>query len=117
MFAQRNVAEVAPLIEWSFTPSFTPGAVGNNATVGSSQVCTVGNPTAPSAFPATFAVGDTLLVFPPAAALTNGLVVTAAPGIAAGTATLYFQNATGGAVTPVAGVYKILAVRQAPNIL
>ena len=117
MFAQRNVAEVYPLVEWSFSASFTPGAVGNAATVGSSQLCTVGNPTAPSAFPATFAVGDQLEVFPPVGSLTNGLLVSAAPGVVAGTATFYFTNNTGGAVTPVAGVYKVLGIRQAPNIL
>lgn len=117
MFAQRNVAEIDPVVEWSFSASFTPGAVANNTIVTSSQPCTVGNPLTASLFPATFALGDQLEVFPPATALTNGLQVTASPGPTAGTAIFYFSNGTLGSITPVAGIYKVLAKRQSPNIL
>ena len=117
MFAQRNVAEIDPTVEWSFSASFTPGAVANNTIISSSQACTVGNPTAASTFPATFALGDQLEVFPPAAVAANGLQVTAAPGPTPGTAIFYFVNGTLGSITPVAGIYKVLAKRQSPNIL
>jgi hypothetical protein len=111
MFASRQYEEVQPLIEISFTASFTPGAVGNGTTVGSSQACTVGAPGGGSAFPATFNLGDQLEVFPPIGAATNGLVVSAAPTAVAGTCEILFQNATGGSITPVAGVYRIVATR------
>lgn len=109
MFSSRQFEEIQPLVEISFA-NITPGAVGNNATVGVSQAFTLGAPGSASA--ATFALGDQMEVFPSATAACNGVNVSAAPGPTPGTAVLNFSNATGASVTPVAGArYTIVATR------
>lgn len=110
-FANRQFEDVFGFVEVSKSPSFTPGAVGNGSTVASSQACTTGG------VPATFTLTDQLEVYPPLGAATNGLIVTASPGPTPGTAFLYFQNATGGSITPVAGVYTIVATRVRPDVV
>src|SRR5271165_4814874 len=108
MFQQRQMNDVHQLVEISKGVA-TPGAVGNGATVGVSVAFTLGGI---AGNPATFALGDYLQVYPSAAAVTNGINVTAAPGPTAGTAVLNFQNATGGSITPLAGAsYTIVAMR------
>lgn len=115
MFQQRLSEEaVNPLIEISFA-NMTPGTVNNNSTVGVSQACTLGAPG--SAFPATFALGDQIEVFPSAVAACNGIVVSAAPGPTPGTAVVNFQNATGGNITPVGGSKYTFIVTRLPNTL
>lgn len=115
MFQQRLSEELSnPLVEISFVV-LTPGTVNNGSTVGVSGACTLGG--AGSGFPATFALGDQLEVFPSAAAATNGVVVSAAPTATPGTAEFNFQNASGSNVTPVGGAkYTIIATRI-PNTL
>jgi hypothetical protein len=116
MFQQRQFAEVYPLVEISFV-ALTPGAVTSGATVNVTQTaCTLANTN--SGFPATFAQGDQLEVWPPAAAATSGLIVTAAPGLTPGSATFSFLNPTAGTITPVAGAkYTVVALRLAANIV
>lgn len=110
-FQPRQYQETQPLLEVSVSAAFTPGAVGNNTTISSAQACTLpGSPTSP----ATFALGDQLEVFAPAGALTNGLLVSASPGPTPGTAVFFFTNGTLGSITPVSGVYKIVATRVTP---
>jgi len=113
MYQPRQFEEMQPLSELSFSVSFTPGAVANNTTISSAQACTLGGTTVP----ASFALGDQLEVFAPAAAATNGLVVSAAPGPTPGTAVFYFQNGTLGSITPVAAVYKVIATRLRPDTI
>jgi len=113
MFQQKQVAEINPLVETSFA-TVSPGAVGNNATVSVAVAFTLGSV---SGNPATFALGDQLEIFAPAGAATNGIVVSAAPTATAGTARVYFQNATGGSITPVSGTYTIVATRFPPNLV
>lgn len=109
MFQARQSEEIQPLIEISFA-TISPGAVGNGTTVVTSTAFTLG--AAGSASPATFALGDQLEIFPSAAAATNGVNVTAIPGATPGTASVYFQNNTGGSITPVASQkYTIIATR------
>lgn len=109
MFQVRQFEEIQPLVELSYV-TLSPGAVGGAATVGVSGACTLG--AAGSAFPATFALGDQLEVFPTAAAACNGIVVSCAPTGTAGTAEFNFQNATGGSITPVGGAkYVVIATR------
>jgi hypothetical protein len=67
MFQQRQLNDVYQLVEVSNSPSFTPGAVGNNAIVGSSQACVLGTQVGAPA--ATFTLGDELEVIAPAAGL------------------------------------------------
>ena len=112
MFQQRQINDVYQLVEVSQTPAFTPGAVGNNSVLGSSQACTLGGTTNP----ATFAIGDELEVFPTTVTATNGIHVAAAPTSVAGTAIITFVNGSGGGVTPVSGVYKIVAKRITPTL-
>lgn len=115
MFQQRQPNEVDTLIEVSFTAALSPGAVTNGTTVGVSAACTLAGTTVP----ATFALGDNLQeVIAPASAALNGICVFAAPGPTAGTCFVYFQNQTGGSITPVAAsVYKIIAKRVSANVI
>lgn len=109
MFMSRQYEETNPLNELSFV-LLTPGAVGNGTTVALTGACTLGN--TGSGFPATFTLGDQLEVFAAGAAATNGILVSAAPTATPGTAEFYFQNQTGGSITPVAGAkYTIIATR------
>jgi hypothetical protein len=109
MFSSRQYEEVNPLVEISFAV-ITPGAVGNStivATATAFQLTAAG-----SAVPASFALGDQLEIFPSAAAACNGVNVSAVPTATPGTAEVYFQNNTGGSITPVAGAkYTIVASR------
>lgn len=116
MFQARQIDEVQALTEISFGVA-TPGAVATGATilVGASMACTVGAFTGGQ--PATFALGDQLEVYPSVAAATNGLSVSAFPTATPGTCELYFTNATGGSITPVAGAkYTIVATRLNPAV-
>jgi hypothetical protein len=109
MFQVRQSEEIQPLIELSFA-NISPGAVGNGVTVATATAFTLGS--AGSASPATFALGDQLEVFASAGAATNGVNVTAVPTATQGTAEVYFQNQTGGSITPVAAQkYTIIATR------
>lgn len=114
-FANRQLEEIYCFIEVSVTPALSPGSVGNGATVAVSAACTLQGTTTP----ATFALGDELDdVIAPASANLNGIVVFAAPGPTPGTCFVYFQNQTGGAITPTAGsVYKIVAKRYRNDIV
>lgn len=115
MFQQRQFNEVNGLVEISFV-ALTPGAVANATTVYATGACKLGNATSSQA--ATFALGDQLEVFPSAAAACNGINVQAAPTATAGTAGFYFQNNTGGSITPTAGaVYTVVATRFPANIV
>lgn len=110
MFASRQFEEINPLIEVSKCAA-SPGAVTTATTVAVSAACTVGASGVGTA-PATFVNGDQLEVFASPGAALNGVAVFAAPGATPGTCTLYFQNNTGGTVTPVAAsVYTIIATR------
>jgi hypothetical protein len=115
MFQQRQLNEVEAFIEVSNTPALSPGAVGNGTTVSVSAACTLQGTTSA----ATFAPGDWLgEVIAPAAAALNGIVIFAAPGPTPGTCFVYFQNQTGGSITPVASqVYKIVAKRFRADIV
>jgi hypothetical protein len=115
MFQQRQLNEIEALIEVSNTPALTPGAVGNGSTVAVSAACTLQGTTSP----ATFALGDNLQeVIAPAAAALNGIVVFAGPGPTPGTCFVYFQNQTGGSITPTAATaYKIIAKRYRSDIV
>jgi hypothetical protein len=114
-FNSRQINELQPLAEVSFCTA-TPGAVGNNTTVGVTVSATLG--AAGSGFPATFGLGDWIQVYPSAGAATNGISVTAAPNATAGSVTLYFQNNSGASVTPVAGAtYKLIAYRQSNSLV
>lgn len=109
MFSSRQFEEISPLQEVS-SANISPGAVGNTTIVVTSTAFTLG--AAGSASPATFAIGDQLEIFPASTAATNGVNVTAVPGVTPGTASVYFTNNTGGSVTPVAGSkYTIVATR------
>jgi hypothetical protein len=114
-FANRQWEEIVGFVEISNTPGLTPGAVGNGTTVAVSAACTLQGTTTP----ASFALGDILQeVIAPASAALNGIVVFAAPGPTPGTCFVYFQNQTGGSITPVAGsVYKIIAKRYRNDIV
>jgi len=115
MFSTRQFEEIQPLVEISFV-NLTPGAVGGSNTVGVAGACKLGN--AGSSFPATFALGDQIEVFPSAATATNGVVVSGAPTATVGTAEFNFQNATGGSITPTAGAtYMIIATRPLPTVV
>lgn len=115
MFQQRQINELQPLAEVSFCTA-SPGAVGNSTTVAVSVAATLGNISSGS--PATFAVGDWIQVYPASTSGTNGISVTAAPTATPGTVELYFQNNTGGSVTPVAGsVYKLVAYRTSAQLV
>lgn len=111
MFQQRQFNEVQNL-EISFALAVSPGAVANNTTVSASAACTLSGGTA-----ATFTLSDQLEVFSPTVAANNGLSVTATPTATVGTARIYFQNATGGSITPVSGTYTIIAYRVPLNIV
>ncbi len=118
MFQQRQFNEVWPLIEESYTTAtVSPGAVSSATPVAVSAACSLGTPLGGGTSAATFALGDNLEVFPPASALTNGLQVIAAPTATPGTCEIVFINYTGSSVTPVAGIYKVIARRQVPNIV
>jgi hypothetical protein len=109
MFQIRQVEEIIPLVEISFA-NITPGAVGNGTTVATVTAFTLG--AAGSGVPATFALGDQIEIYASSGAATNGVIVTAAPTATPGTAQVYFQNATGGSITPVASSkYTIVATR------
>jgi len=114
MFQPRQAEEIYGSYELSVTPALSPGSVGNGATVGVSAACTLQGTTNA----ATFALGDELDdVIAPASAALNGIVVFAAPTATPGTCVVYFQNQTGGAITPTAStVYKILAKRYRNDI-
>jgi hypothetical protein len=113
-FSQRQINEIQPLAEVSACVA-SPGAVGNGTTVYVTAACTIGGTSGPAA---TFAIGDWLQVYPASTAGTNGISVTAAPTATAGTVGLYFQNNTGGSITPVASsAYKIVAYRTTPTII
>jgi hypothetical protein len=114
MFQQRLQEEMNPLNEMSFSV-VSPGAVGNNTTVAVSAAFTLG--AAGSASPATVQLGDQIEIFPPASAATNGLSVSAYPTATPGTVEVYFQNATGGSITPVSGTYRIVATRFPNNLV
>lgn len=114
-FQTRQLEEIYAFFEVSVTPALTPGAVGNGTTVGVSAACTLQGTTNA----ATFAVGDSLDdVIAPASAALNGILVSAAPGPTPGTCFVYFQNQTGGSITPTAStVYKIVAKRYRADII
>lgn len=116
MFQTRQYEEMQPQVEVSFGVA-TPGAVASGSTtIGASMACVVGGPGNTS--PATFALGDQLEVFPSAAVVANGVLVSAAPTATPGTCELYFQNITGSSVTPVAGAkYTIVATRITPSLV
>lgn len=117
MFQQRQLNEIWPLVEISYTAALSPGAVGAGSSVQVSAVCTVGSPLGGSSA-AQFALGDTLEVIAPASAALNGIVVEAAPSATVGTCVVTFRNNTAGSITPVAStIYKIIAKRQAANIV
>jgi len=114
-FSQRQINELQPLAEVSFCTA-SPGAVTNNTTVAVAVAATLG--AAGSSSPATFGIGDWIQVYPATTAGVNGISVTAAPTATAGTVELYFQNNTGGSITPVAGsVYKLVAYRTQANLI
>jgi hypothetical protein len=118
MFSQHQMNEVWPLVEISYTTAtVSPGAVSSATPVGVSAACSLGTPLGGGTSPATFALGDTLEVVPPAGAATNGLTVVGAPTATQGTCEIVFINYTGSSVTPVAGIYKIIAKRIAANIV
>jgi hypothetical protein len=113
-FANRQFEEIVGFVEVSTTAAASPGAVGNGTTVGISVACTLQGTTTP----ATFALGDVLDVIAPAGAATNGVLVSAAPTATVGTCFLYFQNQTGGSITPTASTkYTIVARRYRPDIV
>lgn len=115
MFQQRQSTEINPLSEISFV-TLSPGAVTNGSTVYVTGACKLG--AAGSAFPATFALGDQLEVYPASGSATNGVLVSAAPTATGGTAGFYFQNNTGGSITPVASsVYTVVATRYPANLV
>lgn len=105
-FQQKQYGDISPLNEVS-QATVSPGAVATATTVGVSVACTILGGTVP----ATFAMGDQLEVFPPAAAALAGISVVASPTATVGTAAFQFTNATGGSITPVSGVYRIVATR------
>lgn len=108
MFQTRQIEDIMQLVEVSKTAALSPGAVGNGTTVSATAVCAG----------ATFALGDQLEIFAPASAATNGVLVSAAPTATAGTAQVYWQNQTGGSITPVASqVYTIVATRITPTLI
>jgi hypothetical protein len=113
-FANRQFEEIVGFVEVSNTAAASPGAVGNGTTVGVSVACTLqGTTTA-----ATFALGDVLDVIAPISAALNGILLSAAPTATPGTCFLYFQNQTGGSVTPVAStVYRIVARRYRADLI
>ena len=120
MFQQRQMNEVWPLVEESYsTSTVSPGAVANGQTVVfvAAVPCSLGAPGGGGTSAATFAVGDTLEVVAPASAALNGILVSAAPNATPGSCTLYFTNGTAGSVTPVAAIYKIIAKRQVANVV
>jgi hypothetical protein len=111
-FNSRQFEEIYGLVEVSVSPSFTPGAVGNNAVAGSTQACVInGTTTASQAV-----LGDIVDVVAPASAALNGLLVEAAPTATPGTLTFSFTNTTGGSITPIAAVYKVIIRRVRPDI-
>lgn len=113
MFQQRQSTEVNPLTEISFA-TIAPGAIGNTTIVAVSQAFTLGN--AGSASPSTIALGDQLEIFAAPSTALNGLSLSAFPTATPGTVEVYFQNNTGGSITPVSGKYTIIATRL-PNTL
>lgn len=118
MFQQRQMNEVWPLVEESYsTSNVSPGAVTSATPVSVTAACSLGTPLGGGTSAATFALGDTLEVVPPSGAATNGLVVVAAPTATVGTAQITFINYTGSSVTPVASIYKIIAKRQVANVV
>lgn len=118
MFQQRQMNEVWPLVEESYsTAGVAPGAITNGTVVTTSTACSLGAPGGGGTSAATFGLGDTLEVIPPAAAAANGVAVTAYPTATAGTALIVFLNNTGGTVTPVSSIYKIIAKRQVANVV
>lgn len=107
MFQQRQLNDIMQLMEVS-TATIAPGAV----TSGSTPVYSA------TAFPgATFALGDQLEIFPAAGTACNGILVSATPTGTVGTAGVYFQNTTGGTITPVSGKYTIVATRITPTLI
>ena len=109
--------EILPLVEISFsTANVAPGAVTSATPVGVLVAFTLGS-VGGGLSAATFALGDTLRVIPPAGAALNGLYVSASPTATPGTAQLIFSNFTGGSITPVGGIYKMISERPAANIV
>jgi hypothetical protein len=118
MFSQRQLNEIWPFIEVSFsTANVSPGAVASATPTVVTAACSLGTPLGGGTSAATFALGDELEVVAPASAATNGLQVIASPTATAGTAEIMFLNFTGSPITPVAAIYKIIAKRQAANIV
>jgi hypothetical protein len=113
MFQQRQLNEIYPLIEISFTSAISIGAAGSGATSGANNVvCTL-----QGGAPATFALGDELECIAPSTSGGNGGLFYAAPTATPGTCAVGFTNPTGGSITPTAStVYKIIAKRFAANI-
>lgn len=115
MFQTRQLEEIISQVEVSNSAAISPGAVGNGSTVGVSAACTLQG----TSNPATFTLGDDLeTVVAPGSAALNGVVVFAAPTATPGTAIIYFQNATGGSVTPTASTsYRIVAKRYRNDVI
>lgn len=107
MFQQRQINDVMQLLEVS-TATIAPGAVTSGSTPVYAAVAFAG---------ATFALGDQLEIFPSAAAATNGVLVSATPTATPGTAGVYFQNTTGGTITPTSAKYTIVATRITPTLI
>jgi hypothetical protein len=117
LFQQRQFQEVWPLVEISYTTStVSPGGVTSATPVAVTAACSVGA-VGGGTSAATFALGDNIEVFPPAGAATNGLQVIGSPTATPGTVEICFINYTGATITPTAGTYKIIARRQAANII
>jgi len=114
MLQQRQYNDVYGFLEVSNTAALSPGAVGNGTTVSVTAACTLQGTTSA----ATFGLGDSLEVIVPVSAASNGLLISATPTATAGTAQVYFQNQTGGSITPTAATsYKIIAKRFRADVV
>jgi hypothetical protein len=112
MFQQRQLNEIFPLIEVSFSATGTPGALTTGTAGRVTVACFVGGPGAANTSPATFALGDDLeVVVPATAGNMAGMIVSATPSATPGTCTIAFQNASAGTITPTTAQYTIVAKR------
>lgn len=118
MFQQRQLNEIFPLIEVSFSATGTPGALTTGTDGRISVACFVGGPGAANTSPATFALGDDLeVVVPAAAGNMAGMIVSATPSATPGTCTIAFHNGSAGTITPTTAQYTVIAKRVPASVV
>jgi hypothetical protein len=116
MLQQRQVNDIEQLIEVSFAPAVSPGAIGTGGAAAITVACVVGGPLGTSR--ATFQLGDELeVIVPAAAAPVFALQIQALPTATPGTCIITFYNSNPSSQTPTSATYTIIAKRYTPTVI